>query len=262
MVAVVFRPDEAEVSQLPQKVLGRAGVVVLDVALEDAVHLAGPVCTNLSEPYRKPPLDRVVESKGAGVGHEQALDDAPVCVVEIGLLRVRFGKQKIVSYQVSGGKGCSFGIQALENRLRALRFLDFGEDDGKEVEPLPERFGIEVGLGHLLAEEREVVRDGLRGDRVGGGPAQRVEVGGAVPSGEHELAGEVRVAVEQKVARLDFVRRGMGEGGARAPQMANERDQDKRDGRRALLTVHDGEAGVAVLVAFLGSVEKRSHEVL
>ena len=109
---------------------------------------------------------------------------------------MRFGKQKIVSYQVSGGKRCTFGVQTLEDRLCALRFLDFGEDDGKQVEPLPERFGVEIGLGHFLAEEREVVRDGLRGDRIGSGPVQRVEVGGAVPSGEHELAREVRVAVE------------------------------------------------------------------
>ena len=227
MVAVVFRPDEAEVAQLPQQVLSRAGVVVLDVALEDAVHLAGPVRTNLSEPYRKPSLDCVVESEGARVGHEQALDDAPIRVVEIGLLRVRFGEQKVVSHQISGGKGCTFGVQALEDRLRALRFLDFGEDDGKEVESLPERFGVEVGLGHLLSEEREVVRDVLGGDIVGLGAEQRVEVGGAVSSGEHELAGKARIAVEQKVARLDFVCRGMGEGDARVLQVANKRDQDK-----------------------------------
>ena len=106
------------------------------------------------------------------------------------------------------------------------------------------------------------MRDGLRGDRIGGGPVQRVEVGGAVPSGEHELAREVRVAVKQKVARLDFTCRGMSEGGARVPQVTNERDQDKRHGCRALLAVHDGEASVAVLVAFLGGVEKRSDEVL
>ena len=54
----------------------------------------------------------------------------------------------------------------------------------------------------------------------------------------------------------------MGEGGARVLQVANERDQDKRNGCRALLAVHDGETGVAILVVALGGVEERSDEVL
>ena len=106
------------------------------------------------------------------------------------------------------------------------------------------------------------MRDVLGGDIVGLGAEQRVEVGGAVSSGEHELAGKARIAVEQKVVRLDFVCRGMGEGGARVLQVANERDQDKRNGCRALLAVHDGETGVAILVVALGGVEERSDEVL